>query len=164
MRAALFALLICLLGAGLEGLFAGGAIKQRLSTLRQPSHAIPFWGWIIIGMIYYAICFGILYRLFLLPIAAPRTVALVFIGAIMFVNALWNYFFFRSGNLFHAYLLGVAYTGLALLLFWLLIRLDRPSAWCFVPYTAYLFYANYWGYRIWKLNADRRDASTAPPN
>ena len=71
----------------------------------------------------------------------------------MFINALWNYFFFRSRNLFHAYLLGFPYSAIALCLFLLLLlRVDRMAGWFLLPYLLYLFYAGVWGYRIWKLN------------
>ena len=149
----LYSLSICGLGALLEGLFAGKGIKQRLNTLRLPSYAVPFWGWMVIGGLYYVICFSILYRLFLLPPAFARSAAFVLIGAIMFINALWNYFFFRARNLFHAYLLGLPYAGIAVVLFvLLLLELDRIAAWFLLPYLLYLFYGNFWGYRIWKLN------------
>jgi hypothetical protein len=64
-RAIVYSLAICVLGAALEGLFAGSGIKQRLANLRLPSYAVPFWGWMGIGGLYYLICFAILYRLFL---------------------------------------------------------------------------------------------------
>jgi tryptophan-rich sensory protein len=106
-RVIIYSLAICALGGALEGLFAGSGIKQRLANLRSPSYAVPFWGWMVIGGLYYVICFSVLYRLFLLSPSPARTVALALLGAIMFINALWNYFFFRTGNLFHAYLLGL---------------------------------------------------------
>ena len=152
-RAIIYSLAICAVGAALEGLFAGRGVKQRLANLRQPSFAIPFWGWMIIGGFYYLVCFAVLYRLFLLPPAPARTAAFALLGTMMFINALWNYFFFRTRNLFHAYLLGVPYNAIAFSLFLLLLlRLERVTAWCFLPYMIYLFYANIWGYRIWKLN------------
>src|SRR2546423_11381997 len=104
-RAILYSLVICALGAALEGLFAGTGIKQRLASLRLPSYAVPFWGWMVIGGLYYVICFSVLCRLFLLPPSSTRTVGFALIGAFMFLNALWNYFFFRTRNLFHAYVL-----------------------------------------------------------
>jgi tryptophan-rich sensory protein len=152
-RAIIYCLAICALGAALEGLFAGSSIKQRLANLRLPSYSIPFWGWMVIGGLYYVICFAVLYRLFLLPLTPVRSAAFALLGAIMLINALWNYFFFRTGNLFHAYLLGLPYSGIALSLFLLLLlRVDRIGAWCLLPYILYLFYANIWGYRVWKLN------------
>lgn len=153
-RAILYSLAICALGAALEGLFAGSGVRQRLATVRSPSYSVPFWGWMMIGALYYVICFAILYRLFLLPPAAARSAAFALLGAIMFINALWNYFFFRTRNLFHAYLLGFPYGAIALSLFFLLLlRVDRMAAWCFLPYILYLFYACIFGYRIWKLNS-----------
>jgi tryptophan-rich sensory protein len=152
-RGIIYSLAICALGAALEGLFAGGGIKQRLANLRIPSYSISFWGWMVIGGLYYVICFTILYRLFLLANTPARNAAFVLLGAIMFINALWNYFFFRTGNLFHAYLLGLPYNGIALSLFLLLLlRVDRVAAGCLLPYIIYLCYANIWGYRVWKLN------------
>ena len=94
--------------------------------------AVPFWGWMVIGALYYVICFTILYRLFLLPPSPARSAAFTLLGAVMFINALWNYFFFRTRNLFHAYLLGFPYSAIAISLFLvLLLRVDRMAAWCF---------------------------------
>ena len=154
-RPILFSLAICMLGAALEGLFAGSGIKQRLASLRVPSYTVPFWGWMVIGGLYYVICFSVLYRLFLLPSSLGRTAAFALIGAFMFMNALWNYFFFRTRNLFHAYVLGLPYSTVAISLFLvLLLRLDKVAAWCLLPYLLYLFfYANLYGYRVWKLNS-----------
>lgn len=156
-HAIVYSLAICALGAVLEGLFAGRGIKQRLAGLGLPSYAIPFWGWIVIGGLYYVICFSVLYRLFLLPSSPGRTAAFALIGAFMFINALWNYFFFRTRNLRHAYLLGLPYGAVAISLFLLLLlRLDQVAAWCLVPYLLYLFYATVWSYRTWKLNPPER--------
>jgi len=153
MRAVIYSLAICTLGAALEGLFAGRGVKQRLASLRLPAYAVPFWGWMIIGGLYYVICFTVLYRLFLLPPVPGRSAAFALVGTMMFINALWNYFFFRTRNLFHAYLLGIPYSVIAISLFLLLLlRLDHIAAWCLLPYLLYLFYGNFWGYRIWKLN------------
>ena len=152
-RAIIYSLAICALGAALEGLFAGRGIKQRLANLRLPSYSVPFWGWMVIGGLYYLICFTVLYRLFLLPASYARSAAFALLGAIMFINAIWDYFFFRTSNLFYAYLLGLPYNAIALSLFLLLVlQVDRLAAWCFVLYILYLFYANIWGYHIWKLN------------
>jgi translocator protein len=156
-RALVFSAAICAAGAALEGLFAGSRIKQRFAELQLPRYAVPLWGWIIIGLAYYVICFAVFYRLFNLPGTTGRNAALGLLGGIMFVNALWNYFFFRTRNLLHAYVIGVCYTASALALFLLLLmRVDRTAAWYFLPYILYLVYANIWGYRIWTLNPSRR--------
>ncbi len=158
----LFSLGICVFAAALEGVFAGGGIKQRLAELRVPRYALPLWGWVIVAVSYYVICFMILFRLFSLPAALPlRNAALMVLAGVMFVNALWNYFFFRSRNLFHALLIGLPYALAAFILFALLLRIDRTVAWWLLPYLFYLPYASIWGYRLWKLNpAEAESANT----
>ncbi len=151
-RAILFSLLICAGGALLEGLSAGREIKQRLAELRMPRFAVPFWGWIVIGALYYVICFAIACRLFLLPPSPARHLAFALLGSVMLINAAWNYFFFRARNLGQAYWIGWPYSVLAVALFILLLRVDRTAARCLLPYMVYLFYANSWAYRVWKLN------------
>lgn len=151
-RVFVISLVICVAGAGLEGLFAGSGIRERLSSLRMPDYVPPFWAWVIIGVLYYMICFAVSSRLLLLPSSAARTAGLVLLGVLMFINALWNYFFFRARNLRHAYFLGLPYGGVAFALFVLLLLTDRIAAWCLAPYLVYLVYANAWGYRVWKLN------------
>lgn len=109
--------------------------------------------WALIGAFYYAICFAVIYRLLSLTDAGPsRPWALMLLGSIMLINALWNYFFFRTRNLFHAFVIGFPYTVIALVLFPLLLRLDRVAAFCLLPYLFYLIYASALGYRLWKLN------------
>jgi tryptophan-rich sensory protein len=155
-QAILYSVGLCLVSVALEGLLAGGGIRQRLAELRTPRFAPPFWGWIVIGAFYYLMCFAILYRLFSLPPKSElRNVALGLVIAMMLINALWNWFFFRTRNLFHALLVGVAYTPLALVLFFSLLRADHAAARWLAPYIAYLCYANVWGYQIWKLNQVR---------
>ena len=107
--------------------------SSRGSGASPASVAVPFWGWVMIGGAYYVICFAILHRLFLLPPSSPRNVAFGLLGAIMFINALWNYFFFRSRNLFHAFLLGVPYDVLAIALLVVLSRTDPSAALWFAP-------------------------------
>ena len=152
-RALIYSLGACAVSVALEGVFAGGGIKQRLAEIRVPRYAPPLWAWIVIGAFYYVICFVVLYRLFSITKPMPlRSWALVLLGGMMFINALWNYFFFRTRNLFHAYLIGLPYGLIALVLFAVLLRVERLAALCLLPYLLYLFYASLFGYRVWKLN------------
>ena len=118
----------------------------------MPEYVPPFWAWVIIGVLYYLICFAVCSRLLLLPSSPARNVSLALLGAVMFTNALWNYFFFRARNVRHAYLISLPYSGFAVALFVLLLMSDRTAASCLAPYIAYLLYANVWGHRVWKLN------------
>ena len=152
MRAVAYSLAICAVSCALEALFAGDEVKKRLATMRLPPGSPPFWAWVMIGAFYYAICFMVSYRLFSRPPGFTRDIALALLGTLMFINALWNYFFFRSHNLFHAYLLGLLYGVGTVVLFILLLRLDRVAGWCLLSYILYLLYASIWSYRVWQLN------------
>ena len=149
----IYSFVACGVSIALEAVFAGHGIKARLAELRVPRYAPPLWGWVVIGVFYYIICFALLYRLFATPeIGSSRRRAFGLLGCMMFINALWNYFFFRTRNLRHAYLIGLPYSLIAVTLFVLLLRIDKPAAFCLLFYLAYLFYANAFGYRVWKLN------------
>lgn len=148
----LYSLLGCALAIALEGLCAGGNIRDRLAELRKPRFVPPLWGWVLIGVLYYAICFVVLYRLFSAGSSRVRILAVALTFAVMLINALWNWFFFRSRNLAHTVIVSAIYTAVALLLFASLIRVDIVAAAVLAPYIVYLGYANFWGHALWKLN------------
>jgi translocator protein len=152
-RAAFIAASICLLAAGAEGLFAGPGVRARLAALRQPSLSPPFPVWVAIGIGYYVVCFTLLYRL--LRVEQPRATHLVAfscLGALLLVNALWNYFFFRRRDLRASLLLNIPYAVIVVALAMALVRLGDGSIWVFVPYLVYLIYAVYYQYATWRLN------------
>jgi benzodiazapine receptor len=156
-RALVCSLGMCALAAGLEGVLAGRGIKQRFAELRLPRYSPPLWGWVVIGVAHYVICFAVLYRLFGLRETAMRNGALALVVTVLLVNALWNYFFFRKRNLWMAFVLGLPYSAVALTLLLFLLRLDPAAARWWLPYVAYLFYAGTFGYRVWKLNRAEAD-------
>ncbi len=151
---------ICLIAALLEGIFAGSGIKQRLAELRTPRYAPPLWGWVLVAIAYYVICFSVLFCLFAAPATRSRNGALGLIAITMFLNALWNYFFFRTRNLFHAFLVGLLYGGLICVLFFALLEVNRIAAWWLLPYVLYLPYATGLGHGIWRMNQPDRPSGS----
>ena len=151
--ALLFAAIACAISAALEGLFAGRGVKEHMASLRMPRYSPPLWLWYIIGAVYYVGCFVVLYRLLgHVPPSGSRTAALVLTLLLMSINAGWNYIFFRARSLRGAFLAGVPYNLIALALMVALLPLDSTAALVFAPYVLYLIYANFWGYRLWRLN------------
>src|SRR6266850_383649 len=115
--ALIYSIAACVVSVALEALFAGSGIKARFAELRIPRYAPPVWAWIVIGVFYYVICFTVLYRLLSMPGVLPlRWWAVMLLGGFMLINAVWNYFFFRTRNLFHAFLIGLPYALIALVL------------------------------------------------
>ena len=146
------ALAICFLAAFLEGLLSGKEPRRRFQRLRLPRYSPPFWAWIVIGVSYYVMCFSILYRILVSSLTTYKAISLLILLALMFINVAWNWVFFRSRNLFLSYVAFIPYGVLALVLFVVLLRFDRVSAWFVLPYLGYLVYANLWGYKLWRLN------------
>jgi len=137
----------------LEGLFAGKDVKSFFGKLRTPSYAPPFWVWIIIGVLYYVICFFISYRVLRHEDdSVMKTIALMLLLAMMGANAVWNYVFFRAQNLFLSFVAFIPYPLLAIALFVCLLRIESLAAWVFLPYIVYLNYAAFMCYKFWKLN------------
>ena len=151
--AILISLAICAVAAALEGLFAGKNVKPRLAKLRFPPFAPPLWLWAVIGVVYYLICFAILFRLLRYSDnSTMRYTSLALLLFVMALNAFWNYVFFRRENLRASFFLGVFYSLVAVALFVCLYGLDFVAAAVLIPYLIYLAYAFYWGAGLVKLN------------
>ena len=151
--AILISLGICAISAMLEGLCAGEGVKAFIANLRIPSYAPPFWVWVIIGVLYYVICFFIIYRVLRHDgDSVMKAVSLTLLLAMMSVNAIWNYVFFRAQNLFLNFFAFIPYPLLAIALFVCLLQFEPLAAWILLPYLAYLNYAAFICYKYWKLN------------
>lgn len=152
MRPVLIASGICALAALLEGVAAGRGVKERLALLRAPRWALSFGGWVVVGALYYVLCFAVLLRLLGQPSTALRNSALATLVALMAANAGFNFVFFRRRNLRASFLFFLPYSAIAVALFVQLLLVDRFAAAVFGPYLLYFVYATAWGYEMWRLN------------
>ena len=152
--AILVSLGVCIIAAALEGLCAGRNVKSFFASLRFPPFSAPLWVWSIIGALYYAIFFFVIYRLLRFGSdSALKYGALMLILFMMIVNALTNYVIFRARKLRLSFIIGALFPVMDIALFICLIRLDGVAAWSLVPYLLYRIYAVWWGYALWKINA-----------
>ena len=152
-RALVVSLLLCIAAAALEGVLAGRGVKQRFAELRQPAFSPPLAMWVLIGVLYYAMCFVVLYRI--LSRGLDGALAMIAFGlmlALMLANAGWNYVFFRRKSLRGSFLYFYAYGALAFALTGVLARLDNVTAALLLLYLGYVAYATWWGYWLWRLN------------
>ena len=156
-RNILTALAICFVGALLEGLCAGLGVKKYLAQLKWPSFSPPLWAWYAIAVGYYAIVFVCAYRILLLPETTPfRNAALTLLFAVVVLNAVWNLLFFQVKNLRATFIFSLSYSIVVISFWYCLLRFDSLAASVLGFYTAYLLYANVWGYRVWRLNSGTR--------
>src|SRR5262245_44537571 len=90
---------ICVVAATAEAILSGKRPMEMLATLHLPRFTPPLWTWIIIGVLYYVICFTVLTRLLQMDgsnrLQYSATVLMI---VLLGLNALFNYVLFRSRN------------------------------------------------------------------
>jgi tryptophan-rich sensory protein len=149
----LLALVICAGMAAFEGVCAGRDPMKQLRDLHQPRWSPPPIVWIVIGILWYAICFTALVRL--LP-TDDRTVSpLWLLIALMAANAAANVPLFRMRRLDLAFLSLLPYWALLAAFIWSVRDIDPVSLSLFALYSAYQVYAAAWGWSLWRLNNRR---------
>lgn len=132
---------------------SGTGIKSRFAELRLPKGAPPLWAWAIIAGAYYVLFFFLLKSILARPSTSFWTsVALILTAALLIANASWNWIFFRKKDLWLSFVLFVPYLLIALTLAGVLRHIRNPLFGWYTLYPAYLAYATWWGYRVWRLN------------
>jgi tryptophan-rich sensory protein len=145
--------IICAAVAVLETALAGEGARQRLAQLRMPPHSPPFGLWLVIGFLFYAMCFVILRHLLSTGLVSPsQVIALVVTIVLLFANAFWSVLFFRWRDLRASFIAFVPYAVLVAALITLLARTYRFGAILLSFYSIYLIYATRWAYQLWRLN------------
>ena len=114
----------------------------------MPRFSLPFPVWLVIGVVYYAICFTVLRRL----LAAGSTLSLALLVLVLLANAFWSVLFFRWGDLRASFVAFIPYAVLVVALVISLAAIYPLGAVLFLCYCVYLVYAAWWGYRLWLLN------------
>ena len=118
----------------------------------MPPYSPPLALWAAIGLLYYAVCFVVAYRLLQGGADAARSAALAMLVALMTANAAWNYLFFRRGALGASAAMFIPYSVAAVVLLLVLTRLDAVASWSFLLYVAYLPYAAWWLFALRRTN------------
>ena len=149
----ILAVIICAATAVLEGVLAGQDARQRLAQLRMPPYSPPFGVWMVIGFLFYSMCFVILRQVLGTGLVSPSQVfALVLTVVLLLGNAFWSVLFFRWRDLRASFIAFAPYSVLVAGLVILLARTYPFGAILLLCYAVYLIYATRWGYHLWRLN------------
>ena len=149
----LLGVMICAPAAVLEGVLAGGGVRQRLAQLRMPPYSPPFALWLVIGVLFYVMCFVILHHVLSTGLVLPSEVfALVLTIVLLLANAFWSVLFFRCRDLRASFIAFVPYAVFVAALVIVLARTYPLGAILLSFYCIYLIYAARWGYHLWRLN------------
>ena len=154
LSATLLGVIICAAAAVLEAALAGEGAHQRLAQLRMPPYSPPFALWLVIGFLFYAMCFVILRHVLSTALVSPSEIfALVLTVVLLLANAFWSVLFFRWRDLRASFIAFVPYAVLVAALVILLASSYPLGAILLSFYCIYLIYAVRWGYLLWRLNA-----------
>lgn len=119
----------------------------------MPPYSPSFSLWILIGLIYYLICFVVLRRLLAAnPFTLTACAALALLIVVLVANSLWSILFFRRRDLRASFIAFIPYAVVVAALVFSLSRIYPFGAALFTCYCIYLLYAAWWGYRVWLLN------------
>jgi tryptophan-rich sensory protein len=134
-------------------LLAGDALTDWFQDLQQPRYALPLWGWVIVGGLYYIMTTALLYRAFTRQPSKEKP-PLLFMTIVMMVgNEAWNYLLFGLESTLAGFLGLIAFATYVAFLFTRSFRMDRVSAIILSPYVVWLGYDLWWMYTLWDLNS-----------
>jgi tryptophan-rich sensory protein len=149
----LLGVMICAAAAVLEGVLAGEGVRQRLAQLRMPPYSTTFALWLVLGVLFYVMCFVILRHVLSTGLVlASEVFALVLTVVLLLANAFWSVLFFRCRDLRASFIAFVSYAALVAALVNLLAGTYPLGAILLSFYCIYLIYATRWGYHLWRLN------------
>ena len=147
------ALALAGLCAALEVLLSGPKPFRVLASLKQPRWALPVWGWIIAGGLFYAIM--TFAAAAMLQAQEQGRLPLVLIMAVMLTDGVWNYLLFRRRRLDWAYRYLFPYTALVAATTAVVLTVDPLAGGLIAIYLAFLPYDFAWTNAVRTLNPRR---------
>ena len=143
---------ICFIFAGIGAWFTAGSVKTWYPTLLKPPGTPPAWVFGPVWTTLYMLMATAAWLVWRQRAAADVKVALALFFAQLILNATWSWVFF-----------GLRRPGLALMDILLLLaaitttmvdfeRLSRLAFWLMAPYIAWVCYATFLNFGIWRLN------------
>jgi len=144
------ALILVALCAALEAWLSGPKPFRVLASLKQPRWALPIWGWVIVGVAFYAIMSFAAAAM--LQARQQGAVALAMITAVMVTDGVWNYLLFRRKRLDWAYWYLFPYTILVAATSAVVFTVDGRAGGLIAVYLAFLLYDFAWTKTLAALN------------
>lgn len=145
-------LLLSFAVSAIGGYLTSSEIGTWYSTLQKPDFQPPNWLFAPVWLVLYTLMAVAAWRVHQ-RVGTLQHVAIHFYLVQLFLNFLWTILFFWL------HLIGVALGEILLLWVSILLttfffaRIDRFSAWLFVPYAFWVGFASYLNFAIWRLNA-----------
>lgn len=136
--------------AALEALLSGRAPFRFLQTLKQPSWALPIWGWIAVGGLFYVVMTVALART--LEASAMSTLSAILIVLVLLTDGFWNFLLFRLRRFNWAYWYLFPYALLVIGACFAAFSVDAVSGALIALYVAFLPYDFAWARALQLMN------------
>lgn len=133
---------IVVAAAALEGVMSGPRPMAFLAELEKPGWSLPPAGWIVVGLVFYAIIGFALART--LAVEPPRAGPVGLLVGVLVANALWNGILFRIRRIDLARLALNPYAALVAVASFAVAGVDPYAGAAMVPYLAFLIYDFLW--------------------
>lgn len=144
---------IPLLVGGLAATLTGGGMKV-FESVNKPPLSPPAWLFPVVWTILYTLM-GISSYLILNAEAEEEEIrkALTLYGYQLLVNFLWPTFFFSFQWYFFSFLWLLLLIGLVAGMIAQFYKISKLAAWLNIPYLAWLIFAGYLNFAIWRRNS-----------
>jgi benzodiazapine receptor len=145
-------LALCFAVAGISGAFSANAITTWYAALVKPDFNPPNQLWGPIWTVLYIMMAVAAWMVWKSPGSRARTRALVLFCMQLALNLSWSAIFFTRHQI-GAALVEILLLWLAILATMLgFFTVRRDAAWLLIPYLAWVSFAAYLNWAIWKLN------------
>ena len=144
---------VTFLTALIGSLLTSSAVTTWYQTINRPSFTPPNW---LFGPAWTTLFILMALAWFLILKTGPtnkyyKTANYIFIIQLL-LNAFWSFLFFYLQNPFLAMLEIIVFWLVLVLNFTYFYRINKKAAWLFVPYIAWVSFAAFLTYSIWRLN------------
>ena len=138
------------IGVGIIGSLLGNA-KQFQETVIQPDITPPALVFPIVWTILY-ILMGISSYLVFTSKSEYKKTALTIYGVQLFVNCIWNLFFFRLKFFLFSFILALILLCLSIIMILYFLRCNKVAGYIQIPYVFWLTFASFLTFNVYLLN------------
>lgn len=136
--------------AALEALLSGRAPFKFLQTLKQPSWALPIWGWMAVGGLFYVVMTVGLAQT--LEVGGVSSLPAILIVLVLLTDGFWNFLLFRLRRFDWAYWYLFPYALLVILACLATFSVDAVSGALIALYVVFLPYDFAWARALQLMN------------
>ena len=143
---------ICFFAAAIGSWFTAGSVKSWYPTLLKPPGTPPAWVFGPVWSTLYLLMGTAAWLVWRQRSDSDVTLALTLFFAQLALNATWSFVFFGLRRPGLALLEIVVLLAAIIAMITSFVPLSRPAFWLMTPYVAWVSYATFLNFGIWRLN------------